>query len=231
MHVLPNDPQWLKNAFADLGVSEKAGSLSHPRILEMFQKAGHPEVKNDETAWCSAAANCWIVEAFLKGTGSLMARSWLRYGKGCDLTKPLPRGAILIFPRGNNPLFGHVAFLVEERPDGTIYYIGGNQGNAVSILRSHKSRLIGARWPNTVGNSKTLQAGMVSMGSPPTAAALEKVSENSDQIAQALDMGKEAASTLSMVSTYGAIFFVVLSFTAIGYMMYRHYKRNIKNAD
>jgi uncharacterized protein (TIGR02594 family) len=196
----------------------------------MFQKAGHPEVKDDETAWCSAAVNCWMVESGLKGTGNLLARSWLKWGKAVPLNKPLSRGTILIFPRGNI-WQGHVAILVEERPDGTVYYIGGNQSNSVSINRSHKSRLIGARWPNTVRNSVTIKAGAVGTTSFAGAEGLDKVADHSDKVSEALSMGQDAAQTISTISTYGSLLLVALAFASIGYMIYRHYKRNIQNVD
>jgi hypothetical protein len=54
-HALSNDPPWLKRAFADLGLQELPGAAAKPRIVEMYRKSGHPEIKSDEVAWCSAA--------------------------------------------------------------------------------------------------------------------------------------------------------------------------------
>jgi hypothetical protein len=74
-HALSNDPPWLKRAFADLGLHELPGAAAKPRIVEMYRKAGHPEIKSDEIARCSAAVNTWMVESNHRGTGSLAARS------------------------------------------------------------------------------------------------------------------------------------------------------------
>jgi hypothetical protein len=42
----------------------------------MYAKAGHPEITSDEVAWRSAAVNAWM-KSNTRGTGSLVARSWL----------------------------------------------------------------------------------------------------------------------------------------------------------
>jgi hypothetical protein len=62
-HALATDPPWLKRAFTDLGLQELPGAAARPRIVEMYAKAGHPEVTSDKVAWCSAALNTWMLEA------------------------------------------------------------------------------------------------------------------------------------------------------------------------
>jgi hypothetical protein len=100
---------WLKRAFADLGLQEFPGAAARPRIVEMYAKAGHPEIKSDEVAWCSAAVNAWMVESNVRGTASLAARSWLAWGRAIDIRKTIPRGAVLIFRRGNSSWQGMCA--------------------------------------------------------------------------------------------------------------------------
>jgi uncharacterized protein (TIGR02594 family) len=156
-HALANDPPWLKRAFADLGIQELPGAAARPRIVEMYAKAGHPEIKSDEVAWCSAAVNAWMMESNIRGTGSLVARSWLSWGRAVDSRKIIPRGAVLIFRRGKSSWQGHVCLCLNDR-DGTLTVIGGNQKDGVTIDRYRKAALIGARWPDTVGNSRTIQS-------------------------------------------------------------------------
>lgn len=147
--ALPNDPTWLKAAFADLGVHEIPGPRHNARVLEMFKEAGHPEIHDDETAWCSAAANAWMEEGDYRGTRALNARSWLNWGVALDTHKRVPRGAVLVFQRGNSGTLGHVCFCLSD--DGDAFTaIGGNQGDAVSIMRHGKASLLGARWPGNV---------------------------------------------------------------------------------
>lgn len=149
-HALPSDPPYLKAAFKDLGLSEVPGPKHSARVLELFKLSGHPGVKNDETAWCAAAIGGWLVEAGYKPSGSLMARSYAKYGVACDLAKIVPRGAIMVWPRGAPPS-GHVNICLDD--DGEVLTcIGGNQGNGngggVTISRERKSKALAARLPH-----------------------------------------------------------------------------------
>jgi uncharacterized protein (TIGR02594 family) len=147
--VWSNDPEYLKRAFADLGLSEIQGSRHEPRVIKMYALSGNPGIKNDETAWCAAAVGAWLKEAGLPNTGSLMARSYARYGKDVAHLPRIPRGAICVWPRGAPPS-GHVNICLED--DGAyLTCIGGNQGNGagggVTISRERKSKLVAARLP------------------------------------------------------------------------------------
>jgi uncharacterized protein (TIGR02594 family) len=155
--ALATDPPHLKRAFADLGLSEIRGKKHEPRVLELFALAGHPGIKDDETAWCAGAMGGWLAEAGEPNSGSLMARSYSKYGKGCDLSKPLPRGAICVWPRDGFPGSGHVNLAIED--DGTyVTCIGANQengrGGGVTITRYRKSKLVAARIPFSMVKKK-----------------------------------------------------------------------------
>lgn len=137
---------WLKSAEADLGIHEVAGEGAHPRIIEMFSKAGHPEVKSDETAWCAAAVGCWLQENGIKPTGALNARSYLDWGT--NLPDPV-LGCIVVMERPPDPDAGHVAIYKRTVGD-QIEVIGGNQADGVSVTRFPASRVINYRWPTGV---------------------------------------------------------------------------------
>jgi uncharacterized protein (TIGR02594 family) len=148
--ALATDPPHLKRAFADLGLSEIRGKKHEPRVLELFALAGHPGIKDDETAWCAGAMGGWLAEAGEPNSGSLMARSYSKYGAPCDLSKRLPRGAICVWPRDGFPGSGHVNLAIED--DGTyVTCIGANQengkGGGVTVTRYRKSKLVAARIP------------------------------------------------------------------------------------
>ena len=68
----------------------------------------------------------------------LWARNWLNWGAP---QKVAMLGDILVFSRGNS---GHVGIYVGEDAD-TFCVLGGNQGDAVTIKRIFKSRLLGIR--------------------------------------------------------------------------------------
>jgi uncharacterized protein (TIGR02594 family) len=143
------EPVWLKNARQLLGLKEIVGSRHEPKVLEFFAEAGHPEIHNDETAWCAAFANAMLRRAGYAGTGSLAARSFLTWGE--KLAKPRP-GCVAVFKRGNSSWEGHVAFFIREVGD-RVEILGGNQSNSVSITTMPKSALLGYRWPLIVGAS------------------------------------------------------------------------------
>lgn len=145
----PSDPPWLKRAFADLGLKEVPGKGSRPRIVQMYALAKNAGVKDDSVPWCSAAVNAWMVESGHAGTRSLLASSWLDWGHKVDTSKPIRRGAVLIFKRGNSSWQGHVCLLVEDN-GSVLTVIGGNQSDAVTIARYRRSSLLGARWPEPI---------------------------------------------------------------------------------
>jgi len=156
--------KWLDVARDELGVSEISGKVARPRILEYFAAAGHAEVKSDETAWCSAFVNFCMEQSGIKGTMSLAARSWLRWGR--PVSKPVV-GAIGIWPRGTHAWQGHVAIVEEVLPGNKVRCIGGNQGNKVSRKVFDVDKALGFRMPSTMASSRTTKAaiaGSVSTG-------------------------------------------------------------------
>jgi uncharacterized protein (TIGR02594 family) len=138
-------PAWLEAAWAEFGVREMAGAAENPAIVGYFRDAGDASVTTEATPWCAAFVGAMLKRAGVAGTGSLLARSYLDWGTPIDDTKS---GAIAVFPRGNDPVAGHVGFIVAEHGD-KLYVLGGNQGDAVSIATLDKSTLIGLRWPSS----------------------------------------------------------------------------------
>lgn len=138
-----SDPLWLTKARELVGLKEIVGSQHERKILDFFAEAGHPEIHDDETAWCAAFANAMLRRAGYAGTGALNARSFLNWGT--KLSQP-KLGCIVVFKRGNSSWQGHVAFFIADR-GSTVEVLGGNQGNAVSITRMSKADVLGYRWP------------------------------------------------------------------------------------
>lgn len=117
----------------------------NPKVLGYFKDAGHPEVMNDETAWCAAFVGAMLHRAGLKGTGQLTARSYLNWGVKVDRAMAKP-GDIVILKRGNSSWQGHVGFFVKDNGD-SLTILGGNQNNAVN-RRTYKvdgGQLLGLR--------------------------------------------------------------------------------------
>jgi uncharacterized protein (TIGR02594 family) len=231
MHALSNDPPWLKRAFADLGLHELPGAAAKPRIVEMYARAGHPEIRSDEVAWCSAALNAWMVESHCRGTGSLAARSWLTWGRAVDLRKTIPRGAVLIFRRGNSSWQGHVCLCLEDRDD-ILTVIGGNQSDGVTIARYRKAARIGARWPDTVGNSRTIHSllgsGVAETVERGAGHAAEHVELNSDQVAEALGAAQQQVAELASYLRIAQYLLIALAVAGFVYAIYRFVWRHLK---
>jgi uncharacterized protein (TIGR02594 family) len=140
-----HDAPWLDEGWREFGQSERSGPADNPRVIALYRDAGHPEIANDEVAWCAAFCGACLARAGVRGTGSLMARSYLAWGEPLDAPRP---GAVAVFSRGSSAAEGHVGFWLGETRDAVVL-LGGNQGNAVSVTTFPKARLLGLRWPET----------------------------------------------------------------------------------
>jgi len=136
---------WMKTARESVGLAEIVGPKHNTKIQAWLSKLG-AWWKDDETPWCGTfVAHC------LREAGHPIPKHWYRalawkdYGSNLD-----PRfacdGAILVFSRQGG---GHVGFYVGEDMQ---YYsvLGGNQKNAVTVMRIAKDRCVAIRWPKGV---------------------------------------------------------------------------------
>jgi uncharacterized protein (TIGR02594 family) len=136
-------PRWLELAWADLGVAETPGPDHNARVVTYYADAGHPQVENDETAWCAAFVGACLERAGIPGTRSLLARSYLAWGEPLNAFR---YGAVAVLSRTADPALGHVGFLVGETAEAVVL-LGGNQGDRVSVAAFARSRLLALRWP------------------------------------------------------------------------------------
>jgi hypothetical protein len=127
-----------------IGVAEIRGlTRTNPIISAWWKDAGHPEIIDDETAWCSGAM-CSAAKAaglpFPPVNVNTMARSWLTWGVTVD-PKDVAPSDVVVWPRGNpaGP-YGHVNCVREVRTyrgKVQVKCIGGNQshpsGGAVTV--------------------------------------------------------------------------------------------------
>jgi uncharacterized protein (TIGR02594 family) len=82
------------------------------------------------------------VKAGKPQTGSLAARSFLKYGVS---TKKPQLGDLAVFWRGTKTgAEGHVAFYISETPS-FVYVLGGNQSDQVNIQKHSKATLLDYR--------------------------------------------------------------------------------------
>jgi uncharacterized protein (TIGR02594 family) len=112
-------------------------------LSAFFKKAGGLDVDPATTAWCAAFANSVLGASGIKGTGSLMAQSFLKFGTPVE--KPA-KGDIVVFERGKRGSgLGHVGFVVGVNENGTLKVLGGNQNNSTSIQTFKTDRVLGYR--------------------------------------------------------------------------------------
>ena len=100
----------------------------------------------DDVPWCGVfVAQCLDEANIASPPFAVRARSWADWGANRRPERLAP-GAVLLFEREGG---GHVGFYVGE-DDAAYHVLGGNQGDAVSIARIAKARLIASRWPEGV---------------------------------------------------------------------------------
>lgn len=133
-------PAWLEVAFKDIGITETAGPEATARILEMHSKT-KLGAKSDEVAWCAAALSCWLEEGCVNSLKTAWALDYQNYGS--KLHEPR-LGCIVVLKRG--PANGHVGLYLGTFKD-SIYVLGGNQSDAVTIQAFSKAALLSYRWP------------------------------------------------------------------------------------
>jgi uncharacterized protein (TIGR02594 family) len=123
-----------------LGVKETLGKDNNPTILKWAEELGLKKIYTaDEIPWCGLFIGYVCHKAGKQVVKDpLWARNWLNFGSK-ENTAML--GDVLVFSRGSS---GHVGIYVGE--DEKAYHVlGGNQGDAVSIVRITKVRCIGIR--------------------------------------------------------------------------------------
>lgn len=155
---------WLRESLKYIGEKEIPGPRHNPLIVEMGQESGIDWWNNDEDAWCAVFVNGCLVRAGYSSTRSALARSFLDYG--IPISEPVP-GAIVVFPRGNNELYGHVGIVERVNKNGTITIVNGNVSNQVkrSVYRIDAILPGGIRWPSEERKEYELGNRLLSRGS------------------------------------------------------------------
>jgi len=143
---MPERVPWLEYLSHHIGLKEIPGPRHNRLIVDWGRKAGIDWWNNDEDAWCAVAVNGALVHCGYPSTRSALARAFTRYGT--RLGKPV-RGAIVVFPRGSNPLYGHVGIVDRVNANGTVTVVNGNVGDEVrrSVFRIASILPEGIRWP------------------------------------------------------------------------------------
>jgi uncharacterized protein (TIGR02594 family) len=143
---------WMRTALAEVGTSEAPGTAANPQILEYY-KASNFKTTDDtgpENAWCACFVT-WVIKrhGYTPPKHSFRALAWADFGK--KVSDPV-YGAIGIKQRAGGK--GHVSFVVGKSADGkSLYMLGGNQDNRVSIARYDRSVWTSFVAPDTFDSS------------------------------------------------------------------------------
>lgn len=141
-----NWPLWLLIAWSQRNTREIKGVGHHPNVTLSAVMIGRPDITDDETAWCATWVGGCLERSGIKSTGSAMAKSYLKFGRGLSSDEQIPAGAIGVQNRTNNPAFGHVGFVLEDLGD-KVRFISGNVSNRVTIDIRNKRDFVAFRVP------------------------------------------------------------------------------------
>ena len=148
--IRAKEPAWLAAARRKLGTREAPGPANNPTILGWAKRLGTKVLgviyNADDVPWCGVfVAQCLDEAGIAPASFAVRAKGWADWEANLRPDR-LSAGAVLVFDRDGG---GHVGFYVGE--DRTSYRVlGGNQGDAVSIARVERGRLIASRWPRGV---------------------------------------------------------------------------------
>ena len=139
---------WMQQARAQIGAREVPGPKHNPLVLLWWRLIRRGGIKSDEVPWCSAFVGAMFEQVGMASTRYESARSWLDWGR--RLPEPA-YGCVVVLARGpGQGAGGHVGFVAGADVRGRLLVLGGNQGDAVSIVAFDRARVLGYRWPALV---------------------------------------------------------------------------------
>lgn len=115
-------------------------------LRNKLSKANGQTVDPARIPWCAAWMNMVLDESGMQTTGSLMARSFLAWGRPVSGEPKI--GDVVVLRRGRNRDSGHVGFFygfVVKDGAKMVALLGGNQGKAVGISYYPISKVIAYR--------------------------------------------------------------------------------------
>lgn len=136
-------------ALSFYGVEEAfTNGKSNPLVVSFFKDFADWVTNSTTTAWCSAFVNTIFSSTGYEYSGNISARSWLTVGT--EIKTP-EVGDVVVFWRDKKDSWkGHVGlFIAYSQDKKSIYVLGGNQSNKVSINLYPVSQLLGFRRPKS----------------------------------------------------------------------------------
>lgn len=135
---------WIEEAKKHIGLKEIPGTKNSPVITGWLKVMG-AWWNDDETPWCGVFTGyCMKVAKISYPKLYMRASEWANWGMRLDT--PVD-GCVVVFNRKGG---GHVGFVMGQTKDGFLTVLGGNQGNAVTIAKFDRTRVVGYYWPKEV---------------------------------------------------------------------------------
>lgn len=135
-------PKILIEAIKLLGIKEGPGAVNNQTILDWAKEVGNKvglQYAHDSIAWCGLFIALCAQRAGLDVPNiAVRAKSWAEWGTP---QKVAMLGDVLVFERAGG---GHVGLYVGEDLEN-YHVLGGNQGDAVTIMRLSKARIFAIR--------------------------------------------------------------------------------------
>jgi uncharacterized protein (TIGR02594 family) len=151
-------PLWVIEGLKWLNLREGQGAADNSAILNWAREEGGAiarDYKHDAIPWCALFANMVLTKVGIKGTETLWALDWDKWGQ------KLPGPAVGAFAPMKRDGGGHIAIVVGRDTRGNLMCLGGNQSDTVSIIPFPVDRPRSFRWP--VGVASPFKAGFESL--------------------------------------------------------------------
>lgn len=149
--VIQNELAWVAEARKHIGLKEIKGSKHNPTIMSWIANLGG-WFKDDETPWCGT-----FVAECLRASGRTYPKHWYRALAYASYGTKLPKAAYGCLGVMSRTGGGHVTFIVGETEDGRyLVGLGGNQSDAVNLMKFDKSRFTAFVWAERGDGTKSV---------------------------------------------------------------------------
>jgi uncharacterized protein (TIGR02594 family) len=138
-------PLWVIEGLKWLDTHEVEGTGDNPDILNWARGEGgqiEKYYKKDSVPWCALYANMVLSKVGIKGTETLWALDWNKWGTR------LGGPAVGAFAPMKRKGGGRIAIVVGRDQHRNLMCLGGNQDDAVNIRPFPKDRPLSFRWPS-----------------------------------------------------------------------------------
>lgn len=136
-------PPWFTELMRRVGLHE---NRDHKKLSDWLKSDGHTLGDPARLPWCGDAQETCIALTLPSEpmiANPYYALNWTKFGVPCPI---VALGALAPFKREGG---GHIAQIAGHERD-YFHCLGGNQSNAISIVKIAKNRLAGGlRWPKT----------------------------------------------------------------------------------